>query len=65
MFVQVGVKLLNLLLGYLYLFQASLDLGNSEETSFLPLGDHRTQLVEFDDRRLIAQQNDLINAHSP
>ncbi len=63
--VEIRVQLLHLLLGDLDLLQAGLDLREGQHPSLLSFGDQRTQLVKFDDRRLIAQQNDLVNAHSP
>jgi len=45
--------------------QGGLDLREGQHPSLLSFGDQRAQLVKFDDRRLIAQQNDLVNAHSP
>ncbi len=63
--VQVRVQLLDLLLGDLDLLEACRDLRERQKAPLLPFGDQRSQLFELRDRRLVAQQNDLVNAHSP
>jgi len=63
--VEVGVQLLDLLLGDLHLLQAGFDLGEGQKSPFLTGRDQRPQLVELHNRSLVAQKNDLVSAHSP
>ena len=53
--VQVGVQLLDLLLGYLNLLEALLDLAEGQISPLLRLYDQRSQLVELRDRGVVAQ----------
>ena len=55
--VQVGVQLLDLLLGDLDLLEARRDLLEGQEAALLALGDQRPQLIELRDRSLIGQQH--------
>jgi hypothetical protein len=61
---EVGVQLLELLLGDLDFFKSRFDLPESQEPSLLSLGDQRPQLVKLRDRSLVRQQ-DCLFAHSP
>ena len=59
------MKLLDLFLGYLDLFQARGDLIESQEAPLLALGDQRTQLLHLNDGCFVTQQHCRFVAHGP
>jgi hypothetical protein len=59
------MQLLHLLFGDLGLLQAGLDLGEGQKAPLVSLGDQRTEFFRLRNRRVIAQENDFLNAHSP
>jgi hypothetical protein len=62
---QVGVQLLDLLLGDLDLLERRGDLVEGQKTAFLPICDETAELVELVDRRLVRQQNLFLDRSAP
>ena len=62
---QVGVQLLDLLLGDLDLLEAGGDLLERQEAALLAFGDQRPELLGLGDRSFVGEQYLWLVAHSP
>jgi hypothetical protein len=56
---------LDLLLGYLDLFEARCDLLKRQHSALVTFRDQRAQLLKLHDWSLVTQQDDCLIAHSP